>query len=209
MCFTSQPLSTNSTASQSSNSGWVGHSPCEPRSSRLARQALAEERLPQPVHEHARGERVLLRDEPAGEVEARGAAARRCDGAGSAGGRLHDRARLVQPVASRQDAHGVGLLRRRDQRLRDALEEARLARARRREAAARNGEARAPPGDRSPRSGPSAPGSARPGLPAIVQDLLQRLGARLGADRPRLGRRRPCGSGRASGPGRHSGGSRR
>ena len=34
MCFTSQPLSMNSTASQSSNSGFVGGSPCDPRSSR-------------------------------------------------------------------------------------------------------------------------------------------------------------------------------
>ena len=33
MCLTSQPLSTNSTASQSSNPGCVGHSPCEPVSS--------------------------------------------------------------------------------------------------------------------------------------------------------------------------------
>ncbi len=36
MCFTSQPLSRNSTASQSSNSGCVGHSPCAPRSSTVA-----------------------------------------------------------------------------------------------------------------------------------------------------------------------------
>ena len=33
MCLTSQPLSRNSTASQSSSSGWTGHSPWAPRSS--------------------------------------------------------------------------------------------------------------------------------------------------------------------------------
>src|SRR5262249_31612941 len=32
-CFTSQPLSRNSTASQSSSSGCVGQAPCEPKSS--------------------------------------------------------------------------------------------------------------------------------------------------------------------------------
>ena len=33
MCFTFQPLSMNSTASQSSNAAWAGHSPCAPTSS--------------------------------------------------------------------------------------------------------------------------------------------------------------------------------
>ena len=33
IALTSQPLSTNSTASQSSSSGWVGQAPCEPKSS--------------------------------------------------------------------------------------------------------------------------------------------------------------------------------
>ena len=35
-CFTSQPLSMNSTASQSSSSGWLGHSPCAPKSAGVA-----------------------------------------------------------------------------------------------------------------------------------------------------------------------------
>ena len=40
MCFTSQPLSMNSFASQSSRSGCVGYSPCAPKSSAVRTSPL-------------------------------------------------------------------------------------------------------------------------------------------------------------------------
>ena len=59
MCLTSQPLSMNSQASQSSSSGCAGRSPCEPRSSSVLDEPVAEELLPEAVHEDAGGQRIV------------------------------------------------------------------------------------------------------------------------------------------------------
>ncbi len=90
------------------------------------REALAEAELPQAVGEHARGERVVARGEPAREVEPR-RPSRRVASAGGLqeprdGGR-HHLARVVEPVAARQHAHGLGVLRRRDVGLRQRVDE--------------------------------------------------------------------------------------
>ena len=80
------------------------------------RETHAEELSPQPVHEDARGERVFLRDNPLGQVEAgqrriglRVLLQRHGQESGQRG--LHRRAALVHPVAARQDADGALRLR--------------------------------------------------------------------------------------------------
>ena len=70
MSLVDQPRRMNSTASQSSNSGWLGASPWMPKSSAVRTRPASEELLPEPVHGDARGEGVLLADDPAGEGEA-------------------------------------------------------------------------------------------------------------------------------------------
>ena len=57
--FTSQPLSRNSTASQSSSSGCDGSSPVIPKSPAVRTMPGAEELLPEAIHRHARRERVI------------------------------------------------------------------------------------------------------------------------------------------------------
>ena len=72
------------------------------------RQPRAEELLPEPVHHHPRGERVIAGHEPPGEVEAVGRAVGDRRGGQIAGeGRLHDLPALVHPVAAGQDADDV------------------------------------------------------------------------------------------------------
>ncbi len=191
MCFTSQPLSMNSTASQSTSSGWVGHSPCEPRSCSVRREPLAERELPQPVHEDASGQGVVLRGQPAGEIEARRAPAARVGLGQEVRNRgLHDLARLVLPVAAGEDAHHVGLLRRRDERLGDVPEDVGLPKLGSSERRAGGGTLG---GDPQIEVVQRVALFLRP-LGAVhlggVQDLLGDLGAGLGAHRQRIRGRR-------------------
>ena len=66
----------NSTASQSSSSGCVGGSPLMPKSSDGADEAAAEQLGPPAVDRDAGRQRVVAVDQPAGQVEAVGAARR-------------------------------------------------------------------------------------------------------------------------------------
>ena len=214
MCFTSQPLSMNSTASQSSSSGWVGHSPCEPRSSSVRDEPLAEGELPQPVHEDARGQRVVARR----SASARGRAGspggrRRRSGAGSAGPPAR-RPRPTRPASSR--AAGCAPA---PAPARVVTSDCGMPCSERRPSRSSAARSCAPQRQRAPgrRAGRtpairslSAPGCARRAArAAIVEDLLRGFAARLGPDRPRRRSWPPCGSGRACGPGRRSGGARR
>ena len=56
--LTSQPVRTNSVASQSSSSGWLGDSPCDAEVFARLDEAGAEVHLPEAVDRHARGQRV-------------------------------------------------------------------------------------------------------------------------------------------------------
>ena len=73
----------------------------------VRRQARAEEQAPDAVDEGAGGEGVRLRDRPAREVEARRPALRGECSLGQEGryGGVHDRPRVVHPVAPRTHAH--------------------------------------------------------------------------------------------------------
>ena len=105
MAFTSQPLSTNSQASQSSSSGWVGQAPCEPKSSSVVTSpwpktsfqsrltiTRATSGLSRAASHRARSRRVSRRSLTRER--------------GQKGGhrRRHHRTRFVQPVAARQYA---------------------------------------------------------------------------------------------------------
>ena len=68
-CFTSQPDSRNSTASQSSNSGCDGSSPVTPKSPLRADEAGAEHLLPEAVDRDAGRQRILRPQQPLGEAE--------------------------------------------------------------------------------------------------------------------------------------------
>ena len=57
--LTSQPSSRNCTASQSSSSGWLGGSPCEPKSSAVLTMPGAEDLEPEPVDRHPGRQRVV------------------------------------------------------------------------------------------------------------------------------------------------------
>ena len=63
-CFTSQPDSTNSAASQSSSSGCEGGVSASAEVFRSGHHAPAEEFLPDPIHRHARRQRIVRRDQP-------------------------------------------------------------------------------------------------------------------------------------------------
>ena len=109
----------NSTASQSSSSGCVGHSPCEPKSSSDFGESLAEEAASRARLTKTRAVSGLSRgDEPVRQVEARGRAGRRrraaAATAGTAGATTS--AAVVQPVAARQDADRARRGGDRDQR---------------------------------------------------------------------------------------------
>ena len=92
---------TNSAASQSSSSGCVGHSPCEPRSSSDLRESGAEELPPQAVDEDARGQRIVRRDQPVGQIEPRGAAAAGVELAEEGGDGRLARSRPIRPSSCR------------------------------------------------------------------------------------------------------------
>ena len=65
----------------------------------------AEELAPQAVDEGARGERILLGDDPVRQIQARGAAAIGFQlGKKRRDGRLHDFVRFIHPVGARQNA---------------------------------------------------------------------------------------------------------
>ena len=68
------PIATNSTASQSSSSGWLGGSPCAPKSSTRLHQPGAEEHLPVAVHRHPRRQRIGRSDQPASQPQPVGTA---------------------------------------------------------------------------------------------------------------------------------------
>jgi hypothetical protein len=130
-CLTSHPLSTKSTASQSSSSGWVGHSPWEPRSSGVRASPCPKKSFHCRFTKTRAVRGFVGGGEPAREVEARGPAAFRFDlGQEVGNGRLHDLAGLVQPVAARQDAHGIRRLGGRDQGLGNPAEKLGLAQVR-------------------------------------------------------------------------------
>src|SRR6267143_5669240 len=77
------------------------------------RQSGPEELAPGAVDECARGERVVTRRQPPGEVEPRRALALRVECAEEAWNRgLDDRRRVVHPVAARQDTRHRGIDRR-------------------------------------------------------------------------------------------------
>ena len=59
MCLMFQPLSMNSQASQSSSAGLSGGSPCAPKSSSTFESPIPKIELPQPVDEHAGGQRIF------------------------------------------------------------------------------------------------------------------------------------------------------
>ena len=56
--FIDQPLATNSVASQSSSSGWEGSRAANAEIARGATDPAAEMIMPDPVHHHARGQRI-------------------------------------------------------------------------------------------------------------------------------------------------------
>ena len=68
--FTSQPDSRKSTASQSSNSWLTGDFPVDAEILGGLHQPGAEDLLPEAVHRHAGGERMLGPQQPLGETEA-------------------------------------------------------------------------------------------------------------------------------------------
>ena len=109
MCLTSQPLSTNSTASASSNSGCVGRFALAAEIVQRAGDAAAEAQIPEPIDHHAGrqpADALLGVGQPVGQVEPRGAAAAGSSlprNAGIAG--LDDLAAVVEPVAARQNAN--------------------------------------------------------------------------------------------------------
>ena len=59
----------NRRASQSSSSGWLGGSARKPKSLGVFTRPVAEMMLPDPIHHHARGERVLRAGDGAGQFE--------------------------------------------------------------------------------------------------------------------------------------------
>ena len=67
--LTSQPSSRNWTASQSSSSGWLGGSPCAPKSSAVLTMPGAEELEPEAVDRHAGRQRVVRGDQPLGQAQ--------------------------------------------------------------------------------------------------------------------------------------------
>ena len=69
IALTSQPERTNSAASQSSSSGWLGGSPWAPKSSTRLHQPGAEEHLPVAVDRHPRRQRIGRIDQPAGQAQ--------------------------------------------------------------------------------------------------------------------------------------------
>src|SRR5690606_8763663 len=88
-----------------------------------ARNACAEEELPQPIDEHSRGERVLGGDEPAGEIEPRRATfdVEAAEVGGHRG--LDDLACVIHPVAARKDPHRSRRARLRDEATRKRCDE--------------------------------------------------------------------------------------
>ena len=70
MALRSQPPSTNSRASQSSNSGWDGNSPWIAEVFGRLDEADAEVTLPDAIHRDAGRQGVLGRHQPAGQTEA-------------------------------------------------------------------------------------------------------------------------------------------
>ena len=93
-CFRLQPLSMNSTASQSSNSGCDGGSLCVPRSSGVLTKPGAEIRLPDAVdHRSGRGRRMAI-DQPAGAASG----GWRCAGRQRIQERRHARHRRARPA---------------------------------------------------------------------------------------------------------------
>ena len=75
MCLTSQPRSTNSTASQSSSSGCDGQLALRADVVERPREAAAEEVVPEPVDDDPGRLRVVGPGQPAGQVEPGGPAA--------------------------------------------------------------------------------------------------------------------------------------
>ena len=58
-----------SAASQSSNSGWLGHSPCEPKSLTVLTRPRAEDDRPQTIGLDPRHQRLIGRHEPLCQIE--------------------------------------------------------------------------------------------------------------------------------------------
>ena len=85
ICFTSQPLRTNSVASQSSNSGCDGMLALHAEILRRLHQARAEVLLPEAIHRHARGERMLRINQPLREAQPVGRRVLRASGGRIAG----------------------------------------------------------------------------------------------------------------------------
>ena len=100
----------NSAASQSSSSGCVGHSPCEPRSSSDFGDARCRKTAATAGSRYTRAVSGLsLETQPVGQVEPRGAAAAGVELAQKRrNGGLDHRARIVHPVAARQNARFGG-----------------------------------------------------------------------------------------------------
>ena len=95
----------NSDASQSSSSGCVGHSPCEPRSSSTFDRPVPKNCRHVRLTNDARRQRIVARHQPVRQVEPRARARpsyRACRG--SAESRARRSRRVVHPVAARQDA---------------------------------------------------------------------------------------------------------
>ena len=69
---------TNSAASQSSSSGCVGHSPCDPRSSSTFERPVPKNCAPDAIHEDARGQRILCATPASSPDRAASRGARRC-----------------------------------------------------------------------------------------------------------------------------------
>ena len=64
-----QPDSTNRRASQSRSGGLVGRSPSAPKLSGVRDESLAEVPAPDPVDHHPAGERMVVVDQPACQLQ--------------------------------------------------------------------------------------------------------------------------------------------
>ena len=117
MCLMSQPLSTNSTASESSNAAFSGGSPCPPKSSSDGCNSAAEAEIPKSVgHDAGRltADALLGVGEPIREIEPRCPAARLELAEKFGDRRLDDFTAVVQPIAARQDSNLARLNRHGD-----------------------------------------------------------------------------------------------